>query len=88
MKNKNLFAILSSVVVVTLVGTYLVYKSAEDKKTISGNLHIQKDSTNEIKGMYLEVLIPMEELIKKKKVNFKVYTETYIEDSNIKLPKA
>ena len=88
MKNKTIFAILSSVVVGALVGTYLIYKSAENKKTISGNLHIQKDSTNEIQGMYLEVLIPMEELIKKKKVNFKVYTETYIEDSNIKLPKA
>ena len=88
MKNKTIFAILSSVVVGALVGTYLVHKSTEDKKNISGNLHIQKDSTNEIQGMYLEVLIPMEELIKKKKVNFKVYTETYIEDSNIKLPKA
>lgn len=88
MKNKNLFAILSSVVAGTLIGAYLVYKSSENKKTISGNLHIQKDSNNEIQGMYLEVLVPIEELIKKKKVNFKVYTETYIEDSDIKLPKA
>lgn len=88
MKNRNLFAILSAVVAGTLIGTYLVHKSAEDKKTISGNLHIQKDSNDEIQGMYLEVLVPIEELIKKKKVNFKVYTETYIEDSNIKLPDA